>query len=54
MELYVPVEGTKRGRRRNNKTLVVVKQGHYIKEMIKSMILDRVEWWRRIHVANPD
>ena len=32
-----------------------IKKGMSIKEVITDiMILDRIEWWKRIHVVNPD
>lgn len=45
------MEGTKRGRRRPKLSLVVVVNiDMLIKEVIKNMILNMIEWWRGIHV----
>ena len=47
------VERIKRYRERPKITLVEeVKNGIVIKEITKSTILNKIEWWRRIHVAN--
>ena len=47
------VERIKRYSERPKITLVEeVKNGIVIKEITKSMILNKIEWWRRIHVAN--
>ena len=45
----------KRGRGRPKITIVeVVKNDMSIKEVRKSEILDRIEWWKRIHKADFD
>ena len=47
------VERIKRYRERPKITLIEeVKNGIVIKEITKSTILNKIEWWRRIHVAN--
>ena len=47
------VERIKRYSERPKITLVEeVKNGIVIKEITKSTILNKIEWWRRIHVAN--
>lgn len=49
------MEGTKRGRRRPRLSLaVVVKIDMLIKEVIKNVILNMIEWWRGIHVNDSD
>ena len=51
----IQVEWKKKGRGRPKTTLVeVVKTDMSIKKMTKSMNLDRIEWWKRIHVADLD
>ena len=51
----IEVEGTKTGRRRPKIALVeVVTKDMSIKEVTKSVTLDRIEWWKRIYVVNPD
>ena len=51
----IQVEETKTGRRRPKiKVVKLVKNDMSIKQVTKSMILDRIEWWKRIHVADLD
>jgi hypothetical protein len=51
----IEVEGTETGRRRPKIALVeVVTKDMSIKEVTKSVTLDRIEWWKRIYVVNPD
>ncbi len=51
----IQVEWKKNGRGRPKKILVeVVKTDMSIKKITKSMNLDRIEWWKRIHVADLD
>ena len=51
----IQVEETKIGRRRPKiKVVKLVKNDMSIKQVTKSMILDRIEWWKRIHVADLD
>jgi hypothetical protein len=48
-------EGMKRDRGRPKITLVeIVKKEMLVKEVIESMILDRIEWWIRIHMTELD
>ena len=48
------VEGMKKSRGRPKITLIeVIKRGMSIKGVIKSMTLDRVEWRKRIYMADP-
>ena len=47
-------EGTKKGRRRPKIILLVVKKDMSIKKVTKIMTLNRIEWRKRIHVANPN
>lgn len=50
----IQVVGAKKGRRRPKITLVeVIKKGMSIRVVIESMNLDRVEWRKKIHVADP-
>jgi hypothetical protein len=51
----IQVEWKKKGRGRPKTILVeVVKTDMSIKKITKSMNLDRIEWWKRIHVADLD
>jgi hypothetical protein len=51
----IQVEGTKKGRGRPKITLIeVVKNDMLIKKVTESMTSDRIEWRKRIHVADPD
>ena len=50
----IQVEGMKKGRGRPKIILVqVIKKDMTIKEVTKSMTIDRVEWRNRIHMADP-
>ena len=43
----------KRGKERPKIKLVeIVKMNILVKEVTKSTILDRIEWWRKIHVVD--
>ena len=47
-------EGRKKGGGRTKITLVeVIKKDMSIREVIESMISDRIEWRKRIHIADP-
>ena len=49
----IQVKRKKKGRKRPKRTLVkVIKNDMSINKVTKSMILDRIEWRRRMHVAN--
>ena len=46
--------GMKSGKERPKITLVeIVKMNILVKEGTKNTILDRIEWWRKIHVVDP-
>jgi hypothetical protein len=45
----------KKGRERLKITLIeIVKNDMSIEELTENMILDRIEWWKKIHVADSD
>ena len=45
----------KKGREKPNITLLeVVKNDMSIKWVTESIILDKIEWWKTIHVTNPN
>ena len=49
----IQVDRMKRGKERPKITLVeIVKMNILVKEVTKNMILDRIEWWRKIHVVD--
>ena len=51
----IKVEWTKKSRGRPKITLgEVVKNDMWIKDVIESMILGRIEWRKRIYVVDPD
>lgn len=51
----IQVEWTKKSRGRPKITLgEVVKNDMWIKDVIESMILGRIEWRKRIYVVDPD
>ena len=50
----IQVDRMKRGKERPKITLVeIVKMNILVKEVTKNTILDRIEWWRNIHVVDP-
>ena len=50
----IQVDRMKRGKERPKITLVeITKMNILVKEVTKNMILDRIEWWRKIHVVDP-
>ena len=50
----IQVNRMKRGKERPKITLVeIVKMNILVKEETKNMILDRIEWWRKMHVVDP-
>jgi hypothetical protein len=45
----------KKGRERLKITLIeIVKNDMSIEELTENMILDKIEWWKKIHVADSD
>ena len=50
----IQVDRMKRGKERPKITWVeIVKMNILVKEVTKNTILDRIEWWRNIHVVDP-
>ena len=50
----IQVNRMKRGKERPKITLVeIVEMNILVKEVTKNMILDRIEWWRKMHVVDP-
>jgi predicted amino acid racemase len=50
----IQVERMTKCRGRSKRTLVEVVKRMSIKEVVENRVLDRIEWWKRIHVVDFD